>query len=238
MSSNPASILDSTKKVLGFDGDYTAFDLDITMLINSTFGSLRQLGVGPDTGFIISDNTTLWTQYVADLTYLGLVQAYIYKSVQLAFDTPGTSFGIDAIKTQIGELAWRINIAAEQADPPADPFDHHIPDLAEDGVMKTYFAPKVVNLVFAPIVTPDASQGNMFYLTMTANCTINFPVNGGDGEHITLEITSNGFTATWGTGWNFGSAGTPTLSPDSSDVISAYYKESATSWRAGFTPGF
>ena len=73
---------------------------------------------------------------------------------------------------------------------------------------------------------------------MTADCTINAPVNGSDGEHITLEITSNGHTATWGSGWDFGDAGAPALSASKADIVSGYYKETAASWRAGFTTGF
>jgi hypothetical protein len=234
---NPNSILDSVKKTLGFNPDYTFFDLDIVLFINSAFGSLRQLGVGSDTGFIINDNTTLWSQYVTAFEYLAMVKAYIFMSVRLAFDPPPTSFAIDAFQKQLMELGWRIVVAVEGVNPPSDPFGQQVQPLG--GIMKTYFAPKVVNLVFADVVTIDASEGNVFYLTMTADCTINAPITGVDGEHITLEITSAGFTATFGSGWNFGDAGNPTLSSDGkTDIISAYYRESVTDWRAGFTPGF
>lgn len=238
MSSNPESILDSVKKSLGFESEYTAFDPDITMFINATFGSLQQLGVGGDTGFIIQDNTTLWSQYVSDLSYLGMVKIFIYMAVRLAFDPPATSFGIDAITQQIAQLGWRINVAVEKVNPPDSPFRFHEEDDDVAGVLRTFLAPKVVQLAFSPVMTPDASQGNMFYLTLTANCTLNAPVNGSDGEHITIEITSAGYTVTWGAGWDFGDAGTPTLSDDKSDVISAYYRATATSWRAGVSTGF
>lgn len=235
-SPNPESILDSIKKALSLDSSDTTFDLDVTMFINSAFGALKQLGVGPDTGFMISDNTTLWSQYVSGLTYLGLVKNYIYMFVKLVFDPPATSFAITACERMLTELGWRINSEAELENPPSDPFGVVVNDA---GVSKFYFAPKVVQLVFASIVTPDAFAGNMFYLTMTADCTINPPVNGADGQHITLEITSNGHVATWGSGWDFGTAGAPVLSTDgSSDIVSAYYRESVASWRAGFTSGF
>ena len=49
------SILTSIKKLLGITEDYTHFDADIIMHINGVFMILRQLGVGPEGGFSISD---------------------------------------------------------------------------------------------------------------------------------------------------------------------------------------
>jgi hypothetical protein len=238
MPTNPESILDSVKKALGFDADYTAFDIDITMHINAAFGSLWQLGVGGDTGFVISDNTTLWSQYVSQLMYLGMVKQYIFTSVRLVFDPPMTSFGIQAIEKQIEMLAWRINIAAEHINPPSDPFA--LPDAGPGGGTKTtYFKVKVVNLDFSSLITPDAHEGNTFYLNLTGNCTINAPVNGADGQHITLELISNGHTVTWGSGWDFGASGVPTLSGSGlTDIVSALYRETAADWYAGFSQGF
>jgi hypothetical protein len=234
---NPASILDSVKKVLGFDPDYTAFDLDITMHINSAFGELQQIGVGGDTGFAIADNTTLWSQYVSSLTYLGMIQQFIYLSVRMAFDTPATSFAIAAIEKQIEQLSFRINIAAEHIDPPSDPFA--TTTITVEGSSNTYFVVKTVQLGFASVVTMDASAGNTFYLTMTGNCTIEAPVLGTDGEHITLELISNGHTVTWGPGWNFGDNGEPSLSTGGLvDVISGVWRAADNEWLTGFTPGF
>lgn len=239
MSPNPDSILDSVKKATGLDSADTTFDLDVTMFINAAFGSLNQLGVGSDTGFIIQDNTTLWAQYTSNLLMLNMIKTYIFLFVKLAFDPPDSRFALPAYQKQLEELTWRINIAAETANPPTDPFGAGSPDSFEYGVMKTYIAPAVVQLLFASTVTIDASAGNVFYLTMTADCTIDAPVNGSDGEHITLEISSAGHDVTWGSGWDFGDAGTPVLSTDgTADIVSGYYKETAASWRAGFTTGF
>jgi hypothetical protein len=236
MSVNPDSILDSVKKTLGFESEYQAFDLDIIMSINSTFGSLKQIGVGASTGFIIQDNTTLWSQYISDLAYLGLVKQYIFMSVRLAFDPPQTSFGIAAIEKQIEQLIWRVSVEIERINPPTDPFADPAFVYSPE---KAFLVPTVVQMIFAYTVTPDASAGNVFYLTLTDNCTINAPVNGSDGEHITLDLKSNGFTVTWGNGWDFGAAGLPVLSGGGlTDIISAYYKEPVATWRAGFTAGF
>jgi hypothetical protein len=240
MSVNPDSILDSVKKVLGFESEYTAFDLDVTMFINAAFGSLQQLGIGSSTGFYISDNTTLWPQYISQLSYLGMVQTYIFMSAKLAFDPPGNSFGIDAIKYQLEQLAWRINVAVEALNPPTDPFlsTDTESEIVEGGILKNWFAPKLKVLDSAATVVMDATDGNLFYLTLLEDATVNAPVNGAEGEHITLEITSNGFAVVWGSGWNFGAPGTPDLTSDKTDIISSVYRGSATGWFSGFSPGF
>lgn len=49
------SILTSIKKLLGIDESYTHFDPDLIMHINSVFSILRQMGVGPAEGFVITD---------------------------------------------------------------------------------------------------------------------------------------------------------------------------------------
>jgi hypothetical protein len=232
MTTNPASILDSVKKVLGFDAEYTAFDLDIIMHINSAFGSLQQLGASNDSGFVISDNTTLWTSYILDLRLLGLIQQYIYHSVRLAFDPPNTSFGLDAIQNQIAQLGWRINVAAEEIQPPTDPFD-------PDGIiMPVIFVPRVLRLYPASPVTPDFAGGNVFYLTLTGDTVINPPINAYDAARIQMELTSAGYLVTWPAGWNFGRSGLPGLSVDKTDIISAVYRASSSDWLTVFTPGF
>lgn len=246
MALNPESILDSVKKVLGVGDDDTAFDFDIIIGINSALLELSQLGIGSDTGFVISDNTTLWSQYVTDLSLLGMVKQYICMVTRMSFDPPATSFGIDAVKSQIDKLTFRLNVAAETASPPADPIAvERIRQLAPagttvfpGGVMRTFFAPKVVILDYDPVVTPDARDGNVFYLTLRGDCVLNAPVNGVEGQHLTFGLTSAAHRVTWGRGWNFGNAGLPDVTPDKTDIISAVYRESATEWRAGFTTGF
>lgn len=58
------SILDSTKKILGIAADYDVFDNDIVMHINSVFSTLNQLGVGPEFGFAIEDDTATWDDFL------------------------------------------------------------------------------------------------------------------------------------------------------------------------------
>lgn len=107
------SILDSTKQVLGIEPDYTAFDQDVIMAINSAFSTLNQLGVGPEAGFFIPDKTTEWEDFIGDDARLNAVRTYVCLRVRLIFDPPATSFAIQAIEKQIEELAWRINVHRE-----------------------------------------------------------------------------------------------------------------------------
>lgn len=232
---NPNNILDSTKHVLGLSDDDTTFDLDVIMHINSAFGDLAQLGVGADTGFVISDNTILWSQYVSQLAYLAMVQQFIYMKVRLAFDPPANSWTMASFQGQVEQLAWRINVAAEHINPPSDPTISSPEEVPESLLFKI----KVTTIDFADVITPNAGLYNTFYFTMDDDCTINAPVSAVDGEHITLEITSNGHFVTWGNGWNFGGGGEPSLSNGGvTDIISAVFRESTTEWLAGFTPGF
>lgn len=111
------SILKSTKKLLGIADDYDAFDLDVVMNVNSAFMSLRQLGVGPDAGFLVQGDLETWGDYFGaeGFTNFEMVKTYVYLKTKLAFDPPQTSFGIEAIKEQIREHEFRLNHEAEGA---------------------------------------------------------------------------------------------------------------------------
>lgn len=108
------SILTSIKKLLGISEEYTHFDADIIMHINSVFMILTQLGVGPSNGFIIEDDTTYWEDYISDVTKLQAIKTYIYLKVKLAFDPSSLgSATLSAYERQIQELEWRLNVMAE-----------------------------------------------------------------------------------------------------------------------------
>jgi hypothetical protein len=121
MATNPESILDSIKKVLGFDADYTAFDIDIIMHINTMFGIIRDLGAGPQTGFVISDNTSLWSDFSPDMILLAPVKSFIYLKIRLMFDPSTNRWAIQSTDNLIAELEWRIQHVAEIINPPSDP---------------------------------------------------------------------------------------------------------------------
>lgn len=108
------SILTSIKKLLGVDAEYTQFDPEIIMHINSVFTDLNQLGVGPAEGFAIEDDSTTWVEYIPDTLKLQSVKSYIYLRVKLLWDTSTMSAStMAAYERQIKEWEWRLNVAVD-----------------------------------------------------------------------------------------------------------------------------
>lgn len=119
------SILTSIKKLLGITEEYTHFDADLTMHINSVLSILTQLGVGPEKGFSIKDEDAVWTDFIPANSNLELVKSYMHHKVKLLFDPPLGSAVIEAMKQTISELEWRILVIA-------DPIKHK----SEEGTSK------------------------------------------------------------------------------------------------------
>lgn len=107
------SILDSVKKLLGISPDYTQFDTDIIIHINSVLSILRQMGAGPEEGYVISDNTARWSDFVGDNIKLSMIKSYVFMKVRLMFDPPQIGSVMDSLQKQVAELEWRINAVAD-----------------------------------------------------------------------------------------------------------------------------
>ena len=107
------SILTSIKKLLGMDADYTAFDTDVIIHINTALAILCQLGVGPDKGFRIRDDSATWQDFVGEDTRLDDIKDYVYLKVKLLFDPPSSSAAIQSTESLISEIEWRLNVTAE-----------------------------------------------------------------------------------------------------------------------------
>ena len=108
------SILLTIKKLLGIPEEYTQYDADIILHINSAFMILRQLGVGPTEGFMILDEYAVWTDFIPDSDpRFESVKTYIGAKVRLMFDPPTGSVHMDCINKLINELEWRLNLEAE-----------------------------------------------------------------------------------------------------------------------------
>lgn len=106
-------ILATIKKMLGLPEDYEAFDQDVLVLINSTFLTLKQLGVGPSNGFSITGYDETWQDFIDDRSLLEAVKNYMYLKVRIIFDPPSSSYVLDAYKNQISEFEWRMNVDAD-----------------------------------------------------------------------------------------------------------------------------
>jgi hypothetical protein len=108
------SILNSTKKILGLDANYTVFDTDVLIHLNSVFGILNQLGIGPDGGFMVEDDQAEWNDFLDNDPRLSAVKTYVYLRVRILFDPPTTSFLLMSMTEQIRELEWRLNVYREE----------------------------------------------------------------------------------------------------------------------------
>ncbi len=109
------SILDTVKQALGVESSYNGFDVNILLDINSALGNLNQLGIGPAEGFVVTDQSQTWAQFLGSSIKLETVKSYILYKVRLSFDPPSNSFLVDSIQKQIQELEWRLMV---QEDPP------------------------------------------------------------------------------------------------------------------------
>lgn len=107
------SILTSIKKLLGIEEEYTQFDADIIMHINTVFLNLTQLGIGPSEGFLIEDDTAIWEDFIGDSSQLQAVKTYMYLKVKLLFDPPLSSSVTESMNRMIAELEWRLNVAVD-----------------------------------------------------------------------------------------------------------------------------
>lgn len=108
------SILNCTKKLLGLDASYNAFDTDVIVGINAAFFTLMQLGVGPTSGFSISGADETWSDFAGAATDLEALRQYVYLRTRIVFDPPTNSSVLQAMKDLCTEYEWRLNV---QVDP-------------------------------------------------------------------------------------------------------------------------
>lgn len=108
-----SSILNTTKKLLGIPQDYTIYDEDIIVYINSALMTLNQNGIGPSSGFRVIDSYETWTDLVGEREDQSAVQLFVYATVRLAFDPPSTSYGLDSFRKIAEEALWRLNVQSE-----------------------------------------------------------------------------------------------------------------------------
>ena len=114
------SILISIKKLLGIEPEYTHFDPDIIIHINSALMALQQLGVGPETSFFITSKDDTWESFLGNRTDIESVKLFVYLKARTIFDPPSNSFVLDAFERQIRELEWRLNVQVDKGEEAED----------------------------------------------------------------------------------------------------------------------
>ena len=118
------SILDSVKRFIGLSLDDDTFDQELLILINALFMTLQQIGVGPqDNLFSIEDNSSAWSDYLEDPNSLPMIKPYIAIKVRLIFDPPSSSALDQALRQEVAEYEWRMNLKVD---------DYHVEDTVED----------------------------------------------------------------------------------------------------------
>ena len=111
------SILMTIRKLVCGDPYADHFDTDLLVHINACFSILNQLGVGPESGFVVTDETQSWSSYVADNRTLNMVKTYVTLKVKKIFDPPLTSSVLEAMDKEISQLEWRLNVAVDPVKP-------------------------------------------------------------------------------------------------------------------------
>lgn len=109
------SILNSVKKQLGILPEMKEFDPDIIMNINAAILTLKQLGVGPqDDVFTVEDETQTYDDFLGEGSKeTPYVKMYLFYKTKLVFDPPQSSIVAEAIKQNITETEWRLNVQVD-----------------------------------------------------------------------------------------------------------------------------
>ena len=109
------SILTSVKKVLGLTEDYTVFDADVILAINTAFYTLWQLGVGSDKTkpFAIADSSAEWSEFIDDGS-MEMCKVYVALKAKMLFDPPTSGILVDAINGQIKEYETRMTYGVDE----------------------------------------------------------------------------------------------------------------------------
>ncbi len=120
----PETILTSVKQMLGLQEDYTPFDRELVMHINSVLMILNQLGVGVENFRITLTQTAgedpQWVSTETWANFLGTgytgdkeaVKSYVYTKVKLLFDPPASGTLMESYKKLADEFEFRLNVAA------------------------------------------------------------------------------------------------------------------------------
>lgn len=110
-----SSILLSIKKAIGAAPDYTPFDVDIIMHINSQLANLYQIGLDAAKSVVVDGPDQLWTDLIpASDSRLQFVKTYIYAKVKMIFDPPTSTAQMQALKDAAAESEFRIGVAVDK----------------------------------------------------------------------------------------------------------------------------
>ena len=105
---NTDSILITVKTHCNVSAEDTSFDAELIENTNMILAVLPQLGIGPNEGFAIENQSNEWSEFLSENPKLGMVKSYVGKRVRLLFDPPSNSQHLEALKATISELESRL----------------------------------------------------------------------------------------------------------------------------------
>ena len=109
-----ASILTSIKSMLGIEEEYTIFDNDLIIYINSAISMLYQIGLESADSFTITGKDETWADLLSGYSNIETVKTLLYLQVRKIFDPPQSQSTMAAIDAQISELQWRLNVEVDR----------------------------------------------------------------------------------------------------------------------------
>jgi len=111
---NDDSILVQVKKILGMNEAYTAFDIDITLHINTVLSNLTQMGVIKESGFMVTGVDEKWSDLgLTSIIKTQQIKSYIPLKVRMMFDPPTNANVKKAIDESIEEIEFRLFVEEE-----------------------------------------------------------------------------------------------------------------------------
>jgi hypothetical protein len=115
------SILKAVKLAVNVSVDDPSFDETLIGHINTEFSTLHDLGVGPVSGFVIESDEETWDDFFPLVddplvlkVWMSKVKACVTLRVRILFDPPAQVFLLEALKGQLAEQEWRLNVNREE----------------------------------------------------------------------------------------------------------------------------
>lgn len=149
--------------------------------------------------------------------------------------------------TNVSGTTWTVTRGAESTTPVAHTTGFTVQQVISAASLNAFaqipgasltgpLAAKVVALSFGATIAVNAALGNVFAVTLTSSAgTLANPSNPVDGQAIRVRVTQDATgsrTLAYGTAYDFGGAGTPTLSTGSSkvDILGFEYVAALSKW--------
>lgn len=110
------SILTSVKKLLGIEEDNEAFDMEIMLHINGAITILTQIGVGPSTGYIVTNKEDTYSNWLGNTALYQNIPLYLFWKTRLSFDPPTNASVIKNYEDSIREAECRLSYLVDPSN--------------------------------------------------------------------------------------------------------------------------